>query len=136
MAVRGVRIVLDEEKILREGKYKLDELYAYLDEIAKEADLSKLDKYTYVGKGDKEDFSRVGIFCITEVVENESITKNLKEWYWLDDGVICGNIINEPQAKNPRFKFRHTLPFVDTSAFFKSLSMTNLGRCLLNLGLP
>ena len=28
----GTRIILDEEKILREGKYKLDELYAYLDE--------------------------------------------------------------------------------------------------------
>ena len=93
--VKGVKIVLDEEKVLREGKYKLDELYAYLDETAKEADLTKQDKYTYIGKGDKDDFSRVGNFCITEVIDNEAITKNLKEWYWLDNGVICGNIINE-----------------------------------------
>ena len=95
MAVRGVRIVLDEEKILREGKYKLDELYAYLDETAKIAKLTKQDKYTYVGNGSKHDAARVGIFCIAEVIDNEAITKNLKEWYWLDDGVICGNIINE-----------------------------------------
>lgn len=91
--VRGVKIVLDEEKILREGKYKLDELYAYLDETAKIAKLTKQDKYTYVGNGDKEDFSRVGIFSIAEVIDNEAITKNVKEWYWLKDGVPYADVI-------------------------------------------
>ena len=93
--VEGVRIVLDEEKILREGKYKLDELYAYLDEIAAKSKLTKQDKYTYVGNGSKHDAARVGIFCIAEVIDNEAITKNLKEWFWLKDGKICGDIIAE-----------------------------------------
>ena len=97
--VRGVKIVLDEEKILREGKYKLDELYAYLDETAKIAKLAKQDKYTYVGNGDKEDFSRVGIFCIAEVIDNEAITKNLKEWYWLKNGVLCDDVIATSKAE-------------------------------------
>ncbi|MGX3046108.1 hypothetical protein [Helicobacter sp. T3_23-1056] len=78
--VRSVRIVLDEEKILREGKYKLEDLYAYLDEIAKEADLIKQDKCNYVGKGDKNDLSRLGIFTNNNVVKNEAITRNIKEW--------------------------------------------------------
>ena len=93
MSVRSVRIVLDEEKILREGKYKLDELYAYLDKTAKEADLIKQDKCNYIGKGDEKDFSRMGIFTFVETVENEAITRNVKEWYWLKDGIICDDII-------------------------------------------
>ena len=97
--VWGVRIVLDEEKILREGKYKLDELYAYLDEIAKEADLTKQDKYNYIGKGDEKDFSRVGIFTFVEAVENEAITRNVKEWYWLKNGVLCDDVIATSKAE-------------------------------------
>ena len=99
MSVRSVRIVLDEEKILREGKYKLDELYAYLDEIAKEADLTKQDKCNYIGKGDEKDFSRVGIFTVVEAVENEAITRNVKEWYWLKNGVLCDDIIATSKAE-------------------------------------
>ena len=99
MSVQSVRIVLDEEKILREGKYKLDELYAYLDEIAKEADLTKQDKYNYLGKGDDEDLSRVGIFTVVEAVENKAITLNVKEWLWLEDGVPYLNVIEEAKAE-------------------------------------
>ncbi|MGX2984851.1 hypothetical protein ACWIWK_05220 [Helicobacter sp. 23-1048] len=90
---KSVRIVLDEEKILREGKYKLEDLYAYLDEIAKEADLIKQDKYNYVGKGDKNDLSRLGIFTNNNVVKNEAITRNVKEWYWLENDEIDTNVI-------------------------------------------
>ncbi|MGX2972640.1 hypothetical protein [Helicobacter sp. T3_23-1059] len=91
--VRSVRIVLDEEKILREGKYKLEDLYAYLDEIAKEADLIKQDKYNYVGKGDKNDLSRLGIFTNNNVVKNEAITRNVKEWLWLMNEVPYTNVV-------------------------------------------
>ncbi len=99
MSVRSVRIVLDEEKILREGKYKLDELYAYLDEIAKEADLTKQDKCNYIGKGDEKDFSRIGIFTVVEAVENEAITRNVKEWYLLKDGVPYTDVIAESKVE-------------------------------------
>ena len=98
--MRSVRIVLDEEKILREGKYKLDELYAYLDEIAKEAKLVKQDKCNYLSSGDKNDLARVGIFTINNAIENEAITKNVKEWFWLDNGVPYINVIDK--LKNQR----------------------------------
>ena len=91
----SVRIVLDEEKILREGKYKLEDLYAYLDEIAKEAKLHKRDKYTYVADRNENDLARLGIFTISNAVKNEAITRNVKEWYWLENGVIDTNIIEE-----------------------------------------
>ena len=97
--MRSVRIVLDEEKILREGKYKLDELYAYLDEIAKEAKLVKQDKCNYLSSGDKNDLARVGIFTINNAIENEAITKNFKEWFWLIDGKPYINIIEDLKGK-------------------------------------
>ena len=97
--VRGVRIVLDEEKILREGKYKLDELYAYLDEIAAKSKLTKQDKYTYIGKGDDKDLSRVGIFTVVEAVGNEAITRNVKEWLWLADGEPYLDVIAESKKE-------------------------------------
>ena len=99
MNVRSVRIVLDEEKVLREGKYKLDELYAYLDETAKTAKLTKQDKYTYVGKGDDRDLSRIGIFTVVEAVKNQAITKNVKEWWWLNDGVPYIDVIAESKKE-------------------------------------
>lgn len=100
MSVRSVRIVLDEEKILREGKYKLDELYAYLDEIAKKTELTKQDKFNYLSSGDEFDLGRVANFTLTYAVENEAITQNVKEWYWLIDGVPYINVIEK--IKNQR----------------------------------
>ena len=91
--MRSVRIVLDEEKILREGKYKLDE-------IAKEAKLVKQDKCNYLSSGDKNDLARVGIFTINNAIENEAITKNVKEWYWLIDGKPYINIIEDLKGKS------------------------------------
>lgn len=91
----STKIVLDEEKILREGKYKLDELYAYLDEMAQHAGLIKQDKHTYLSSGDENDLARLGIFTINRVVENEAITRNVKEWWWLDDGIKDIDVIAE-----------------------------------------
>ena len=97
--MRSVRIVLDEEKILREGKYKLDELYAYLDEMAQHAGLIKQDKHTYLSSGDENDLARLGIFTINRVVENEAITRNVKEWWWLDNGVKDIDVIAKSKSK-------------------------------------
>lgn len=91
----GTRIVLDEEKILREGKYKLDELYAFIDNAAAESKLIKQDKYTYNCKGYRNDLSDLGIFTLIKVIDNEAITKNLKEWWYLDNGRYESNAIEE-----------------------------------------
>ena len=91
----GTRIVLDEEKIIKDGIYKLDELYAYLDEVAKEACMIKQDKFTYLCKGDENDLFNLGNFTMYNVIQNEAITKNVKEWFWLENGEIESNIISE-----------------------------------------
>ena len=42
---RGTRIVMDEDKIRREGKYDLDKVYQNIDELAEYAGLIKKNKY-------------------------------------------------------------------------------------------
>lgn len=98
-SLKSVRIVLDEEKILREGKYKLEDLYAYLDEIAKKAHLKKQDKFTYIAERSEEDMSHLAIFTINHAIDNEAITRNVKEWYWLKDGVITTDVIESAKSE-------------------------------------
>ncbi len=81
---RGTRIVLDEEKIKREGKYNLKEIYKNIDDIAEEAGLIKKNKYTYICKGDEKDLAALAVFNFQNLVEEEWFTKNVKEWTWIN----------------------------------------------------
>ncbi|WP_462110433.1 hypothetical protein [Campylobacter concisus] len=57
----GTKIVIDEEKVLREKKYKLDVIYEYLDKLAKQCDLIKIDKNTFHAKGDEKDLANLAL---------------------------------------------------------------------------
>lgn len=81
---RGTRIVMDEEKIIKEGIYDLEELYRKIDELAEHAGLIKKDKYTYMCQGNERDLAALGIFNFMNLVEEEWFTKNVKEWNWID----------------------------------------------------
>ncbi|EHK5077176.1 hypothetical protein AAIL08_001714 [Campylobacter upsaliensis] len=95
----GTRIVLDEEKIIKEGVYCLKELYTYLDSVAEEAHMIKQDKFTYFCQGDENDLASLGIFTNNNVVFNEAITKNLKEWVWLKDNIPYLDVIEEAKKE-------------------------------------
>ena len=61
----GTKIVIDEEKVLREKKYKLDVIYEYLDKLAEQCNLIRIDKNTFHAKGNEKDLESLGIFmCI------------------------------------------------------------------------
>ena len=81
----GTKIVIDEEKVLREKKYKLDVIYEYLDKLAKQCDLIKIDKNTFHAKGDENDLANLGMFMCRYAVENEWLTKNIKEWICISE---------------------------------------------------
>ena len=93
----GTKIVIDEEKVLREKKYKLDVIYEYLDKLAKQCDLIKIDKNTFHAKGDENDLANLGLFMCRYAVENEWLTKNIKEW-------ICINERSGDEDMVARFK--------------------------------
>lgn len=81
---RGTRIVMDEDKIKREGKYELDKLYQNIDELAEHAGLIKKNKYTYICQGNERDLAALGIFNFMNLVKKEWFTRNVKEWIWLN----------------------------------------------------
>ena len=71
---RGTRIVMDEDKIRKEGKYDLDKLYQNIEK----------NKYTYICQGNEKDLAALGIFNFMNLVKQEWFTKNVKEWIWID----------------------------------------------------
>lgn len=83
----GIKIVMDEEKILREAKYSLEEIYKSIDDLAEFSRMKKIDKYNYVSKNDTP--SDLGCFVWSNLEEQNWFIENVKEWLWLDkdDGV-------------------------------------------------
>ena len=61
----GTRIVMDEDKIRKEGKYDLEKIYKDIDELADNTGLIKKNKYTYICQGNEKDLAENG-FGLTE----------------------------------------------------------------------
>lgn len=91
----GTKIVIDEEKVLREKKYRLDVIYEYLDKLAEQCNLIRIDKNTFHAKGDENDLANVGLFVYKHAIKNEWITKNVKEWTWISQREGNSNIIGD-----------------------------------------
>lgn len=97
---RGTRIVMDEEKIIKEGIYDLEELYRKIDELAEHAGLIKKDKYTYMCQGNERDLAALAIFNFHKLVEQEWFTKNVKEWTWINRVEGNENLIEHFKREN------------------------------------
>ncbi len=80
----GTRIVLNEEKILRENIYSLQEMYDLIDKRANELDFIKEDKYTYIAKDDKDALSNMGLLCFNYLMKLDWFISNLTEWIFID----------------------------------------------------
>ena len=97
----GIKIVMDEEKILREGKYTLEEIYKNIDDLAEFSRMKKIDKYYYVSKNDSP--TDLGCFVWSNLEEQDWFIDNVKEWLWLDKEEGIDNIlevIKDFKAKN------------------------------------
>jgi len=83
----GIKIVMDEEKILREQEYKLEDIYNGIDHLAQFAGMKKIDKYYYVSQNDTP--SELGCFVFANLEERKWFMDNVKEiiWYDKDDGI-------------------------------------------------
>lgn len=97
---RGTRIVMDEDKIRREGKYDLDKVYQNIDELAEYAGLIKKNKYTYICQGNEKDLAALVIFNFHKLVEAEWFTKNVKEWTWINKEEGDENLIEHFKNEN------------------------------------
>jgi len=82
----GTRFELDEEKILREGEYNLEAMYAKIEELAtKRAGLTKVSKNHYEFRGEKNAQAHLGILVFNCLLHCDWFTKNVKSWEWLGD---------------------------------------------------
>ncbi|MDA3052421.1 hypothetical protein OFO01_03055 [Campylobacter sp. JMF_01 NE2] len=99
----GTRFVLDEEKILREGKYRPETLYAQIDKIAAKCNMQKADKNTYYAIRGENGFSDLGSFAYVYLIKEKWFIDNVKEWLWLDeeegDEDMMGDVMEVKQWK-------------------------------------
>lgn len=95
----GTRIVLDEEKILRENIYDLEKMYSLIDEMACNCGLVKIDKYTYHCKGNEKDLACLGIFIHDYLKDTEWFLRNVKEWIWISEREGDLDIIKRERSK-------------------------------------
>ncbi|PSM52737.1 hypothetical protein CBLAS_0856 [Campylobacter blaseri] len=79
----GVRLLLDEEKIKREGKYSVDELYAKIDDLAKGI-LIKRDNHIYEAPSNRNDLANIMIFTLTRLSRRQWFVDNCKELVLLE----------------------------------------------------
>ncbi|RAX56413.1 hypothetical protein CCZ01_09585 [Helicobacter monodelphidis] len=96
----GTKIVLDEEKILREDIYDLEDFKATIDRMAEKCNLTKIDEYTYHSTRDRMALSNIGVFVHCKLVECDWFTKNVKEWVWIDEGEGNKDLIQSFKKRN------------------------------------
>ncbi|MEG2814020.1 MAG: hypothetical protein RSA79_05400 [Oscillospiraceae bacterium] len=82
-----VEIVMDEEKILAEGKYSLEDIYFTIDELFAKKNLKKIDNGVYSDNGSDQDYANLWI-NISALRKAEWFMSNTKKWLWYnsDDG--------------------------------------------------
>ena len=78
-----MKIVFDEEKIRREGKYDVDKMYASIDKSFEELDIPKVDRGVYQAKGKSKDFSRF-MGAILGLSKAEWVMDNISDWLFED----------------------------------------------------
>ena len=95
----GTKIILDEEKIIKEGEYNVDNLYEQIKACAKENNLIEIDKNTYHAKESEHALANLFNF-INKIQEISMFTKNIKEWILIDEEEENVDIIEESKRLN------------------------------------
>jgi|GEM_PF-715361 len=98
----GIRIVMDEEKILKEDKYDLEKMYKAIDDIAMYSEMKKIDKYYYVSMNNS--WVDLGVFAFNNLEEKEWFMDNVKEWLWLDKIEGVTDILKYIEKRNKKKK--------------------------------
>jgi hypothetical protein len=79
-----MQIVMDEKKIEREGKYRLEDIYKALDDyFVKELSIPKSKSGFYVGTGAKGDFGNFGLAMWT-LGKKDWFMDNVDTWLYFN----------------------------------------------------
>jgi len=79
-----IKIVLDEEKILKEQEYSLEKMYKAIDDIALASNMKKINKYYYISLDNTP--IDLSVFVICKLKEFNWFMENVKDLIWYDKG--------------------------------------------------
>ena len=74
------------KKASRLSGMSVDEVWNFINEKAKAANLIKIKNGEYHGKGDEKDWD-IGIFVVSEMIKVEWFTKSVKSWVQFDNDI-------------------------------------------------
>ena len=83
--MRGTRFELDEQKASKLSGMSVDEVWNFINQKAKEADLIVVKNGKYHAKGTEHDLGDLGVFIASEMVNVEWFTKSIKSWVQFKD---------------------------------------------------
>ena len=79
--MRGTRFELDEQKASKLSGMSVSEVWDFINQKAKEADLIVVKNGEYRAKGSEHDVGDIGVFVVLEMVEIAWFTKSVKSWH-------------------------------------------------------
>ena len=83
--MNGTRFELDEQKASKLSGMSVDEVWNFINQKAKEADLIVVKNGEYHAKGTEHDLGDLGVFIASEMVNVEWFTKSIKSWVQFKD---------------------------------------------------
>ena len=83
--MNGTRFELDEQKASKLSGMSVDEVWNFINQKAKEADLIVVKNGKYHAKGTEHDLGDLGVFIASEMVNVEWFTKSIKSWVQFKD---------------------------------------------------
>ena len=98
--MRGTRFELDEQKASKLSGMSVEQMWEFINEIARQNNLIKIENGEYHTKGKNDDESDMAIFVFDNLLEMSWFTKSVKSWVeFYNDGstediIHCAKIEN------------------------------------------
>ena len=83
--MNGTKFELDEQKASKLSGMSVSEVWDFINQKAKEADLIVVKNGEYHAKGTEHDLGDLGVFIASEMVNVEWFTKSIKSWVQFKD---------------------------------------------------
>ena len=83
--MNGTRFELDEQKASKLSGMSVSEVWDFINQKAKEADLIVIKNGEYHAKGTEHDLGDIGVFVVVKMLKIEWFTKSVKFWVQFKD---------------------------------------------------
>ena len=83
--MRGTKFELDEQKASKLSGMSVSEVWDFINQKAKEADLIVVKNGEYHAKGTEHDLGDIGVFVVVKMLKIEWFTKSVKFWVQFKD---------------------------------------------------